>query len=206
MSDDLTETLKSWEPKQMGSASAPKGGASATPFRDEPPPFSWVIEVRGYEDGAGVQAIQTVWMLPDGSIKEGRMHGTPRGDFRSIKIDVLDGEYLYLFGNRSGHWNDHTEALTNRMNKFTLGLLHGGTMEGQAVGSAPPEGMIVGFYGCEGNAPAGIRNLGTLTVEKLPALPKVSASRPKPSAHEWMRGNWGAITDTKGYGGWGFKP
>lgn len=208
MSDaDITDTLKTWSPERRGNASAPKGGAPATSFADEPPEFSWVVEVRGYEDGAGVQGIQCVWMKPDGSLHVGPLHGRPQGAFRSMQIDVLEGEYLYIFANRAGHWNDNTQIITNRMNKLSLGLLCGGTLEGQDVGSAPIEGMIVGFYGCSGNGGADIRNLGTLVVPKLPALPRVERPRPRVSSNAWMRGNWGSLADTPGYGGWGgFKP
>lgn len=212
--DTVSQTLQKWEPTKTGSAETAGGGTATwtqVPFSDNDPsdpipPMSFVIELRGYEDSWGVQGIQCVWMRPDGTLKEGRLHGRAQGTFRSLKIDVLEGEYLYLFSNRAGDWNDHTEFLTNRMSKLALGLLPGGQTRPMSVGSAPLAGMIVGVYGCTGSSKAAIRNLGTLVVPGLPALPKVTIQRPPASAHDWMSGGWGSWADTPGSGWGGFAP
>jgi hypothetical protein len=122
------------------------GGGGGSAFSDrEIPPGARVGEVR-VQSGDRVDAVQVVYLLPDGRLLEGARHGGVGGGDRIFRLDADE----YIIG-LSGRYGDNIDSLIIRTNKRTSQLFGGRGGDRDYRIDVPAGYQAVGFAGRSGD-------------------------------------------------------
>lgn len=143
------------------------GGRGGSEFSDRDIPWgAFIIEVN-VRAGERIDAIQVVYMLPDGRLQEGARHGGTGGNAFTFRLDP--DEYLTGIIGRCGDMVDSLRIVTNKRTSQVFGG-NGGNRDFridipsgcEAVGFAGRAGNLVDAIGLTYYVPAMIRRVPDL--------------------------------------------
>jgi hypothetical protein len=120
------------------------GGGGGTPFTDVPPPGARVSEVHIFT-GDYVDAIQILYMLPDGRKAMGPRHGGPGGGQNIFRLE--SDEYIAGLSIKYGEYMDSLQVQTNKRTSSAYGGYGGSNSNRLEV---PKGNQAIGFTGQAG--------------------------------------------------------
>ena len=121
------------------------GGGGGNSFADNPPQGARITEVRVWS-GDRVDAIQAIYLLPDGRTVDGTRHGGSGG--RSTRFQLDRDEYIIGMSGRYGEVIDSIRIHTNRRSSEQFGG-RGGDRDYRI--EVPANQQVVGFAGRSGD-------------------------------------------------------
>jgi hypothetical protein len=118
------------------------GGSGGVPFSDpEIPLGARISEIRVRSENA-INAIQAVYILPDGRLLEGPVHGGQGGSSSVFHLDA--NEYIIGFSGRAGRYINSLFIQTNKRRSQVFGVGGGPRIFNAKI---PAGNQAVGFAG-----------------------------------------------------------
>jgi hypothetical protein len=122
------------------------GGGGGRPFTDQNVPAGARITEVVVRSGDTIDAVQAIYVLPDGRSLQGEQHGNSGGNSHTFRLDR--DEYIIGLAGRFGDTVDSMRIITNKRTSQVYGG-RGGDRDFRI--DVPPGSQAIGFIGRSGN-------------------------------------------------------